>query len=215
MPEAYRHLGVRRIPGPENHPEIMKFFEDAGHPQKHENIAYCAAFANACLERVGIVGTNSLLARSFLQWGMKVTEPRYGDIVVISRGKESWMGHVFFFTRMDDKWIYGIGGNQSDAQGSGAVTEARYARSRLLGFRRPSMMPELVKASKPVLPKESAPAGIVGTGILAFLASEEGIGLIVVALVLLALTAYYLWPEKPKPEFIKPSARRRTSPRRR
>lgn len=58
---------------------------------------WCAAFANAVLNRQGYEGTNSLMARSFLSFGVPTKQPKVGDIVVTKRGSNPAAGHVGFF----------------------------------------------------------------------------------------------------------------------
>ena len=60
-------------------------------PRRYE---WCAAFVNAVLEESNIQGSQSLLARSFLNWGDPVDKPHPGDIVVFPRGKSDWEGQV-------------------------------------------------------------------------------------------------------------------------
>lgn len=92
---------------------------------------WCAGWANAALTQAGMVGTGSLAARSFLNWGEPVTEPQIGDMVVLSRGSNPAHGHVGFFKGYDERGrILILGGNQSDA-----VNVQAYAANRLLGFR--------------------------------------------------------------------------------
>lgn len=95
--------------------------------------AWCAAFVNATLEQSGQTGTNSLAARSFLDWGQAVDQPQPGDIAVFSRGDPNgWQGHVGFFQGYNpDGTINVLGGNQGDA-----VSIAAYSPDQLLGFRR-------------------------------------------------------------------------------
>lgn len=95
--------------------------------------AWCAAYVNATLAQSGMEGTGSNMARSFLEWGQEVQDPRKGDIVVFSRGDPSGpYGHVGFFDGFnDDGSIRVLGGNQGDG-----VSIANYERDRLLGFRR-------------------------------------------------------------------------------
>ena len=77
--------------------------------------------------------TRKLTARSYLDWGIPVNiaDAQPGDIGVIPRGTSSWQGHVFFIDRIDGPWVWGLGGNQSDA-----VNVKRYPVSKLLGVRR-------------------------------------------------------------------------------
>lgn len=95
--------------------------------------AWCADFVNATLAKAGQKGTDSGLARSFLKWGMEVTDPQVGDIAVFSRGDPNGpYGHVGFFAGYNpDGTIRVLGGNQSDS-----VSYANYPADRLLGFRR-------------------------------------------------------------------------------
>jgi uncharacterized protein (TIGR02594 family) len=96
-------------------------------------VAWCAAFVGHCLERAGLRSTRKLTARSYLDWGVPVAVPdaQQGDIGVIPRGSSSWQGHVFFIDRIEGAWVWGLGGNQSDA-----VNVKRYPVSKLLGVRR-------------------------------------------------------------------------------
>jgi uncharacterized protein (TIGR02594 family) len=100
---------------------------------EHDSVAWCAAFVGHCLETAGIRSTRKLTARSYLDWGIpvEITEAQPGDIGVIPRGASSWQGHVFFIDRIEGAWVWGLGGNQSDA-----VTIKRYPVSKLLGVRR-------------------------------------------------------------------------------
>lgn len=96
--------------------------------------AWCADFVNATLSKAGQKGTDSGMARSFLQWGQEVADPQQGDIAVFSRGDPSGpSGHVGFFAgKNPDGTIKVLGGNQSDS-----VSYASYPAERLLGYRRP------------------------------------------------------------------------------
>lgn len=92
-------------------------------------IPWCASFVNAILRDRG---TGSLMARSFLKKGKKVKQPRYGDIVVLTRTKNKSKGHVGFFVRYTmNKDIVVLGGNQDNS-----VNFKVYSKHRLLGFRR-------------------------------------------------------------------------------
>ena len=74
-------------------------------------------------------------ARSFLKWGMRIIEPKFGDIVVFYRGnKKGWQGHVAFYHSKSriPGYIKVLGGNQKDQ-----VSIARYPNRKILGYRRP------------------------------------------------------------------------------
>lgn len=112
------------------------------------NYEWCAAFVNAVLHKNGISGSesvsdNPLMARSFLEYGDPVDEPKLGDIVVFSRG-EPWQGHVAFYmaTRViaDKEVIIVLGGNQKDI-----VSYDSYPSSRVVDIRRLNTQPLTTK----------------------------------------------------------------------
>lgn len=113
---------------------IQEFLADGGVNLDPAKTAWCAGFINAVLEKNGITGTGSNLARSFLNWGEDVTDsPQEGDIVVLTRGRRnSWKGHVGIFQGFDENGnILVLGGNQGNR-----VSIKPYDAGKLLGFRR-------------------------------------------------------------------------------
>ena len=91
----------------------------------------CASFVGSVLLRVGTKGTGSLLARSYLDGGQKVSlgEAKEGVVVILS-GKASWQGHVGFFKGQGAQKVNLVGGNQNDQ-----VNVKAYPVSKLLGMR--------------------------------------------------------------------------------
>lgn len=131
---AWAEFGVREIPGKENSAEILRYFREAGDPSiASEETPWCAAFAGAMLKRAGCQGTGSLLARSYLNWGIGLDAPRLGAIAVLARGNDPAAGHVGFLLGTTAEKLYLLGGNQSDA-----VTVGAFDASRLLGYRWPN-----------------------------------------------------------------------------
>ncbi|MFY9237901.1 MAG: TIGR02594 family protein [Roseovarius sp.] len=131
---ARSYIGLSEGPGPADNPVIMEMYASVGHDWvEHDSVAWCAAFVGHCLERAGIRSARKLTARSYLDWGVPVdvAEAQQGDIGVIPRGRSNWQGHVFFIDRIEGAWVWGLGGNQSNA-----VNIKRYPVSRLLGVRR-------------------------------------------------------------------------------
>jgi uncharacterized protein (TIGR02594 family) len=67
---AWADLGVAEGPGGANNPRVVRYYAAAGHPEvRADEVAWCAAFLGACLERAGVGSTRSLMARSYLAWG--------------------------------------------------------------------------------------------------------------------------------------------------
>ncbi len=131
---AQTYIGTTEGPGPANNPVIIEMYSTVGHEWvEHDDVAWCAAFVGHCLEKAGIRSTRKLTARSYLNWGIPVdlADAQPGDIGLIPRGSSSWQGHVFFIDRIEGPWVWGLGGNQSDA-----VNVKRYPASKLLSVRR-------------------------------------------------------------------------------
>jgi uncharacterized protein (TIGR02594 family) len=133
---ARSYLGTKELKGSPDNPKIMEMYRTLGHDWvEHDEVAWCAAFVGHCLEKAGFPSTRKLNARSYLVWGEKIAgveQAKEGDVVVFTRGSSAAQGHVAFFLKLAGSQVEVLGGNQSDG-----VTIARYAKSRLLGIRRP------------------------------------------------------------------------------
>jgi uncharacterized protein (TIGR02594 family) len=129
---ALGEYATHALIGPGNNPAVLKYFQEIG--QKwvtDDETAWCAAFVNWCLLKAGKVGTNSLSAKSFLNYGTATKNPNIGDIVVLWRiSKESPYGHVGFFIKETAALIYILGGNQSDE-----VNIRAFDKAQLLSYR--------------------------------------------------------------------------------
>lgn len=82
-------------------------------------VEWCAAFVNSVLHEIGVEHTQSLMARSYLEWGVSTDEPSPGDIMIFSRGDLGWQGHVGFYVatvnyKDVEYWIV-LGGNQDNS----------------------------------------------------------------------------------------------------
>jgi len=122
-----------------NRRDLVKLFSDTIEKTVDPvRTPWCAAWANAVLEKEGIKGTNSLLARSFLNWGSITTNPKKGDVVVLARGgKRSISGHVGFLVERAEvngrRYVKVLGGNTRKY-----VQMSWYPESKVLGYRKVS-----------------------------------------------------------------------------
>jgi uncharacterized protein (TIGR02594 family) len=133
LARAWAELGQHETPGASANPRIRALFADAGHPGiASDETAWCAAFAGACLRRAGQTPTGSLLARSYLAWGVE-SAPRLGAIAVLSRGGDPALGHTGFLIGEASDSLILLGGNQHDS-----VSVAAFPKSRLLSLRWPA-----------------------------------------------------------------------------
>lgn len=98
-------------------------------------IPWCAAFVNAMLKNEGYEYNDSLTARSFLDYGVATKDPQPGDIVVLTRGRNRWAGHVGFYVQTIEvdgvKYVEVFGGNQGHQ-----VAVSYYPVNRVLGYRK-------------------------------------------------------------------------------
>jgi uncharacterized protein (TIGR02594 family) len=109
--------------------EFMK--NAAGLKLNPRQTAWCAGFANAVLGASGFKGTGSLMAKSFLKYGVATTKPKPGDIVVFWRDDPKGpFGHVGFFVKVQNGMVYTHGGNQNDS-----VNITAYPMNRVEGYR--------------------------------------------------------------------------------
>lgn len=99
-------------------------------------IPWCAGFVNAILARSGYETSGSLMARSFLNYGVITKEPEIGDIVVTKRGRNRLAGHVGFFEGYEYfegvKYIKVYGGNTAKS-----VQVGYFPVNKILGYRKP------------------------------------------------------------------------------
>jgi len=134
---AWAELGQRETPGSATNPRIAELFADAGHPAvTSDDVAWCAAFVSACLERADTPSARTLRARDYLNWGNHLSTPRFGAIAVLSRGPDPNAGHVGFLIGQSTNGLILLGGNQSNA-----VTVEAFPTSRLLSLRWPWLNP--------------------------------------------------------------------------
>ena len=72
----------------------------SGNPTSRARL-WCARFMNMVLERSGHKGTGSDMARSFANYGQRISGPQVGAIAVMSRGRRG--GHVGIVSGIDAK----------------------------------------------------------------------------------------------------------------
>ena len=125
---------IKEFAGSSHNPEVLKYFKALGFGSLTDETAWCSAFMNWVAMTAGYEYTKKLTARSWLKIGAPVTLGNVikGDVVIILRESPgSWKGHVGIYVRHDERYIYVLGGNQSNR-----VKIKGYPRSRLLGIRR-------------------------------------------------------------------------------
>ncbi|MBD3762575.1 TIGR02594 family protein [Rhizorhabdus sp.] len=126
-------LGVREVPGPGNSTVIAGWLSGLKAWWAEDATPWCGVFVAHVMHEAGQpIAKQWYRAKSWLKWGVGCP-PAYGAVCVLGR---QGGGHVFFVTKVSKSFVWGIGGNQGDA-----VSEARFARARVLGFRWPKALP--------------------------------------------------------------------------
>lgn len=133
---ARASIGLKEIAGPKHEGKILSFWKKIFKPEVvDDETPWCAAFVGACLEAAGLKSTRSGWARQYLNWGVRLTQPTYGCIVVFSR--EGGGGHVGFAVGRDNLHrLMVLGGNQGNE-----VSIKPFETSRVLGYRWPGEEP--------------------------------------------------------------------------
>ncbi len=132
---ALSQYGVTEIVGYQHNPIVLNYFKEIGHTWvATDETAWCSSFVNWVALKAKVERSHKLTARSWLNVGAEIKEPKLNDLVIFWRHKKSsWKGHVGFFISYseDKKYIYVLGGNQNNQ-----VNIKKYPVYRLLGFRR-------------------------------------------------------------------------------
>jgi uncharacterized protein (TIGR02594 family) len=140
-------MGQAEVPGASHNLRIVRYARDIGCTWvESDEVPWCAGFVGACLQRAGLEHTGSMLARSYLNWGVECG-PVPHAVVVLRRGNDPRAGHVGFLVERRDGKVYLLGGNQGNA-----VSIAAYMEADVLGYRWPA------DAAAPVLAVEERTA---------------------------------------------------------
>lgn len=130
---AFREAGISTHPQGSSNPRVMQYHDGTNIAGYDDKASWCSSFVNWSLAQVGIPGTGSALAKSWLEWGEAIDAPVPGCIAVLWRDDPaSWRGHVGFYLREDVSFVHLFGGNQLNE-----VREHFYPRNMVLGYRWP------------------------------------------------------------------------------
>ena len=123
MQIAEAELGIHEdsLPG-HNNQRILEYHKTTTLKATTDEVAWCSSFVNWVMTRAGYHGTNSALAKSWLDWGGTLRAPKVGAITVIrKKGATSDVAtgsttgfHVAFYVSSTPTHIRLLGGNQGD-----------------------------------------------------------------------------------------------------
>ena len=121
-----KYIGM--VEGVKINEEIYKF---TGLDIDTRSTAWCAAFVGMVLSESGYPLKKTLRARDFLTYGKHATNPKKGDIVVLTRTSNPNKGHVGFYMYENEVYVFLLGGNQDNM-----VKVKAYLKSRIIDIRR-------------------------------------------------------------------------------
>lgn len=123
---------VEELGGRRHNPRILEYHATTTLSANRDETPWCSSFVNWCITQADLAGTNRANARSWLDWGEPLSEPKVGAVAVFWRGRKNdgKTGHVGFFLEDNGPTVKLLGGNQGNR-----VSIKDQAMSRFLGFR--------------------------------------------------------------------------------
>lgn len=135
MQIALAELGIHEdsLPGRHNQ-RIVEYHQATSLKATTDETPWCSSFVNWVMKKAGYQGTNNALAKSWLDWGTAITQPREGAITVIKKkgaSSDAATGsstgfHVAFCINVTPAHIRLLGGNQGD--------QVKYSNFYLSGY---------------------------------------------------------------------------------
>lgn len=135
IPVAFAEYGTREVPGSASNPRIQEYIRStnlAKYPNLPDETDWCSCFINWCVEQAGLPATDSGLASSWSNWGIRPETIRRGCVIVF-RWDDGWQ-HVSFYLGDIGNYVVCLGGNQSDA-----VWLSVYHKKYVTAFRLPKI----------------------------------------------------------------------------
>jgi len=132
---AAAFVGLRELAGPQSSPVILRWVKDTGAPSWYDNDdkPWCALALNrwllACQLPMSGKGFELLRAKSFETWGLPLSEPAVGAVLVFTRDGG---GHVGLYLGENEHAYKVLGGNQGNS-----VSETWIVKERLSAIRWP------------------------------------------------------------------------------
>ena len=125
-------IGVKEFPGAPSNPVILnwakKLGKILGFNYNDDAIPWCGLFATYVLvENNYMPASVPLRASSWQTWGVGLTQPSLGCVLVFTR---QGGGHVGFYVSEDADYYHVLGGNQSDKVCIERIAKARCAAIR-------------------------------------------------------------------------------------
>lgn len=113
---AQAEIGQAEFNGGGDNPRIEVYHGTTKGGAAPDSVPWCSSFVNFCVRNAGLEGTDSKMARSWMDWGSDAAGFTPGCVVILKRGAPP-LGHVGFFVGTEGGRIRLLGGNQSNRVG--------------------------------------------------------------------------------------------------
>jgi uncharacterized protein (TIGR02594 family) len=124
---------VKEMPKRQHHPRIIDYHSYTTMRATEDEVAWCSSFVNAAMHECGLPGTLSAAARSWVGYGLELSDYKFGAIAVFWRGDpDGWQGHVGFAVKETPDSLLILGGNQGNR-----LCLKHYMKDQLLSLRWP------------------------------------------------------------------------------
>jgi uncharacterized protein (TIGR02594 family) len=132
---AVAEMGIQGDTAPgKNNDRIVEYHSTTSLKATDDETPWCSSFVNWVMKQAGYKGTGSAAAKSWMNWGSALQNPKCGAIAVIKRKSAGYTVatgstsgfHVAFFISSTPAQIYLLGGNQHN--------QVRYTHFNLASF---------------------------------------------------------------------------------
>ena len=116
LDHAFRHRGLREIPGPKHNPIILAWVKSLRGWFTDDETPWCGTFVAHCLDVAGlIVPKHWYRAKAYTDYGSPCSLDSIPFGAICVKGRKGG-GHVYFAVARsrDNTIIYGLGGNQGN-----------------------------------------------------------------------------------------------------
>lgn len=132
--KAMGEMGQKEISGEMHNPRILEYIRSVSpnNSSAGDELPWQSYFVNWVFIKSGLEGSNSGVARSWMNWGVPLDHPRPGAVAVFSRGENPRLGQVGFYLGDAGDYVLYIGGNVGNA-----VNIDSAPKSKVVGYRWP------------------------------------------------------------------------------
>lgn len=133
--EARKHEGLAEIPGPKTNDIIGRWLKQLGAWWTDDETPWCGTFVAHCMQVASVtLPKNWMRAKAWADWGIKLSAPELGCVVVFERTGGGHVGFVIGRTIAGNLLV--LGGNQGDR-----VKVSEFSRQRVVGYYWPTSVP--------------------------------------------------------------------------